>query len=353
MARLRGDTWQGDVTYKGQRHRQDGFATEEEATIWEVRTRAALKNGAALPAATPAVLGRAPRATLKDGVTKTAARFWSGKAAERHAMTNAQAALDFFGVNKPMAEITRAEIEKYVAHLKGTTDNSDATINRKLAALCKVLNHAATIELIDAAPSFKGIRFAELENRHREVTAEEEALILQTFKQWSLTDAHDFTVFLIDVGCRLGEALKLVDSRVRLKEGLVVFTADTTKNKRTRGVPMSARVQAMMERRLGTGRPFGSLSQRQYRHAWERMKAHLKLTKDDAFVPHCLRHTCASRLVQSYVDLYTVQQWLGHTTSKMTQRYAHLAPQHLIVGREAIDRFNKGEAAVPRLVAVK
>lgn len=353
MARPRGDTWQGDVTFKGQRHRQDGFSSEEEALIWEAKTRAALKLGKALPDATPAALGRASKATLKDGVQKTAARFWVGKAAERHALTNAQTALDFFGALRPLAEITRAEIEKYVSHLRETTRNSDATINRKLAALCKVLNHAATIELIDAAPTFKGIRFAELENRHREVDGAEEALILQTFKQWSLTDAHDFTLFLLDTGCRVGEGLKLLDARVRLKEGLVVFTADTTKNKRTRGVPMSTRVLAMMERRLGTGRPFGSLSQRQYRHAWERMKAHLKLTGDDAFVPHCLRHTCASRLVQSGVDLYTVQQWLGHTTPKMTQRYAHLAPQHLLVGREAIDRFNQSGAQPPRLMAVK
>ncbi len=354
MARQRGDSWQGDVSVKGHpRKRQDGFATEDEALIWEAQTRGALKHGKALPSAAPAALGRTSKTTLKDAVLKTCARFWAGKAAEAHAMRNAQMAMDYFGSARPLAEITRAEIEGWVAHLRQTTSNSDATLNRKLAALCKVLNHAAALELIDAAPSFKGIRFAELENRHREVAMDEEKLLLQTFKQWSLTDVADLTVFLMDTGCRFGEAMKLLDARVRITEGLVVFTADTTKNKRTRGVPMSARVQDLMRRRLGSGRPFGSITPRMYRTAWERAKAHLGLTADDGFVPHCLRHTCASRLVQSGVDLYTVQQWLGHTTAKMTQRYAYLAPRHLLIGKEALDRFNQGEQAVPRLVAVK
>lgn len=46
-----------------------------------------------------------------------------------------------------------------------------------------------------------------------------------------------------------------------------------------------------------------------------------------------LRHTFASSLVQKGVDLYRVQRLLGHRDGRMTQRYAHLAPENL---REAI-----------------
>lgn len=42
--------------------------------------------------------------------------------------------------------------------------------------------------------------------------------------------------------------------------------------------------------------------------------------------PHVMRHTAASWLVQDGVDLYRVQDLLGHESFATTQRYAHLAP---------------------------
>ncbi len=61
---------------------------------------------------------------------------------------------------------------------------------------------------------------------------------------------------------------------------------------------------------------------------------------------HDLRHTFASRLVMSGVDLYTVQRLLGHSSIKMTERYAHLAPDYL---RAAIQRLEPGYVPVMSL----
>ena len=44
---------------------------------------------------------------------------------------------------------------------------------------------------------------------------------------------------------------------------------------------------------------------------------------------YTLRHTFASRLVPSGVNLLTVKELLGHSTLVMVMRYAHLADENL------------------------
>ena len=64
----------------------------------------------------------------------------------------------------------------------------------------------------------------------------------------------------------------------------------------------------------------------------------LEKSRIENFRFHDLRHSFASALVQKGVDLYQVQRLLGHKDSRMTQRYAHLAPENL---RGAVLKLDK------------
>jgi integrase len=87
-----------------------------------------------------------------------------------------------------------------------------------------------------------------------------------------------------------------------------------------------------------TGRPSPSLF-----FPWDRIRRRAGLT--DVRL-HDLRHSFASFLVNNGVSLYVVQDLLGHTQPRTTQRYAHLARQTLLDAAEVVSTVICGAQAV-------
>ena len=63
----------------------------------------------------------------------------------------------------------------------------------------------------------------------------------------------------------------------------------------------------------------------------------LELSGIEDFRIHDLRHTFASWLVMRGVSLYVVRDLLGHSSIKMTERYAHLAQSALVQAVAVLD----------------
>ncbi|MEK6626508.1 MAG: site-specific integrase, partial [Bdellovibrionota bacterium] len=66
-------------------------------------------------------------------------------------------------------------------------------------------------------------------------------------------------------------------------------------------------------------------------HVYRDLTRFLKLAEiKEHYRFHDLRHTFASHFMMNGGNIYDLQKILGHSSLEMTQRYAHLAPEHLI-----------------------
>lgn len=152
-------------------------------------------------------------------------------------------------------------------------------------------------------------------------------------------DAYDFTVLLLDLGCRYSELSKLKLTDVNLDDGWIRLYRPKVSNEGV--IMMTNRVKTIIERRTGSKRD-GQV------YLFEDKKGKARQYNPRAFnsacrragledvTPHTLRHTHASRLVQKGLSLYDVSTQLGHSSIVMTQRYAHLAPCQSSVSAAAI-----------------
>ncbi len=76
------------------------------------------------------------------------------------------------------------------------------------------------------------------------------------------------------------------------------------------------------------------------KRSWDSIKKAAKINRPFRF--HDIRHTYATILAMSGVNLFEIQTALGHTSSKTTQRYAHLLPEGMRrvanIGAQAIEQ---------------
>jgi integrase len=93
---------------------------------------------------------------------------------------------------------------------------ANGTINRKLAALSKMLAVAVERQGLSHKPKLPRMR--EGIGRIRYLTADEERVLLGLLGQWSMPDHVDAVTVLVDTGLRVGELFRLtardVDQKV-------------------------------------------------------------------------------------------------------------------------------------------
>ncbi len=99
-ARKKGSGWMADFMVAGVRYREFGFASEGEATTWELDARRALASGA--PVSVPDHVAKAaPEASLSALVDHCRKVHWASKKAATTLTRNAELFAAFVGADSP------------------------------------------------------------------------------------------------------------------------------------------------------------------------------------------------------------------------------------------------------------
>lgn len=172
--------------------------------------------------------------------------------------------------------------------------------------------------------------------RERYLTSEEAERLRLACECSANPQLKNIVGLLLLTGARKSELLKAKWSDIDIEKR--TWTLNMTKNGRGRHVPLSQSALAIIEQlprypdcpwllpNPQTLLPFTDIKR-------SFMEARKLAGLDDVHI-HDLRHSYASALAGSGVDLYTVGKLLGHVNVASTARYAHLANDTLMAAAE-------------------
>tara|TARA_B100000965_G_scaffold49041_2_gene36012 strand:+ start:622 stop:1635 length:1014 start_codon:yes stop_codon:yes gene_type:complete len=327
------NSWQVSVTYKGNRHRIT-IHDESKVALAKQLMLAALRDGLDVEE----VLQRQglfsrPNISINAIYAQVVKRYWDNDSKQKG---NAKQIVDFFGTERDITTINESDVDEMVEHFQDM-GNSNATVNRKLAALSKMLTYAVRRKHMTHKPSIEWLK--EGNARIRWVDELEETKMLNVLHHGEKDKFADFCTILIDTGFRRSELIKAKTTDIlRSHTGGKTWSLYDTKNNLNRTIPLTERVQAILNKYHNSDRPFEDMTDHRLRANWDFLRNRMNLTNDKQFTLHCLRHTCASRLVQRGIPILVVKEWLGHKTLTMTLRYAHLAPDNLLSAVKVLEQ---------------
>ena len=237
--------------------------------------------------------------------------------------------LPYFG-NMVLSEIRQFQIEQYIARrLKDRLIRNPkkavqkSSINRELACMRKILNKAIDWGYLTLNPMSKVTLFSEKDNlKERILSREEEQRLLAASPLY----LKPILIVALNTGMRRGEILNLKWDQVDLEAQRI--RVEVTKSGRVRYVDINSVLLAMLrEHKNNNGLyPYVFVNPKTRKPLTDVKKSFDKTCKQAGISQlrfHDMRHTFASRLVESGADLITVKDLLGHRSVKTTERYTH------------------------------
>lgn len=245
----------------------------------------------------------------------------------------------------PVRSLTPQKIEDALREI-GERGIAGATLNRYRTLLSSIFTVAVRNGRMQANPIGKVTLRPEPSGRVRVLQDAEEKKLRKQIRADFPERVAEFDLALF-TGTRKSEQFNLTWAGVDLEQRnlLVMGKGSRGKGPKRRFVPIneSAKKALMTLHRISNGSPF--VCPRKKRDGQRDFSKWFEETVKRANIPdltwHDLRHTFASRLVMSGVDLRTVQEILGHQSITTTMRYAHLSQEHRHSAVETLDHWHQ------------
>lgn len=233
----------------------------------------------------------------------------------------------FFG-HLPIDGIPVIEAERFKV-VRKEQGAAPGTIEKELRTLKAIINKAIEWDVIDRNP----IRHVQPPKDKKDApppfyTREQLAKIYEAH-----TERRHWWRFLANTGLRRSEALQLSKNDIAGDSMRIVsHEGARTKSGKWREIPLNDPARESLDEITGTDRyVFPRMVPRSLSRHFEHDSANVGGSI------HWLRHTYCSHLVMAGVPLRVVQKLAGHSTYRVTERYAHLIPGYL---REEANRIS-------------
>ena len=227
------------------------------------------------------------------------------------------------------SDLVSTDIQKIIQkNLKG---KSPQTIKHVIDLIKRLCNYG-TNNALCSGPAFK-IKAPEVANKVTETLSNDQLKrLLNVLDKSENIQVSNLLKLAMVTGMRRGELFRLEWRDFDFESGIIHLR--NPKGKQDVFIPLNDQARAILE-----GHPHTEGSQYVFPGSdggqRKTVQAACRKVRKDAQLPenfrmvHGLRHFYASSLVNAGVDLYAVQQLLGHKSPVVTTRYAHLNNERL------------------------
>jgi integrase len=237
-----------------------------------------------------------------------------------------------------LCDISLGSVEKYKERRIAQKIRA-STVNDELKVLRAVLAYAGALGVPVAMLKIKDLPTRGIKRKVTFWTSEQCASLLASARVHA-PEIEGLIAFLLNTGCRKGEALALEWRHVDLVRGFIYIEPSEEwqpKDGEAREIPISDGLRPYLVRRHKKDRHvFTSRKCKRFafwpQRYFDLVRKKAKLTGG----PHTTRHTYATHFLARRPDLYLLGKILGHSTSYVTELYGHLLPDHLERARNAV-----------------